>query len=266
MRSDRSLRVRKELPVSVIMPALNAGRFIKAAIRSLLRERDNVDLEIIVIDDGSTDGTRQIVEAMAGTFPEIRLLRNPRKGIAAARNTGLDNVRAECRYVTFLDADDLSYPGRMERQRSLLVNDPTIDVLYGLMRMFNTFDGSMLAPAPGSATKTIRGPYLQSAMYRPAVIEKVGRFDESFRQGDDTDFILRVIEHQFKVVLDDGVAAYYRRHDTNVTLNVEEVQREFMMASLKFAVRRRKNGQGGIPPIFSELFLSRDEIEGDFGK
>ena len=100
-----------------------------------------------MIDDGSTDGTRQIVEAMARAFPEIRLLLNPRKGIAAARNTGLDTVRANCRYVTFLDADDLSYPGRIERQRALLVDDPTIDVLYGRMRMFNTLDGSMLAPA-----------------------------------------------------------------------------------------------------------------------
>jgi glycosyltransferase involved in cell wall biosynthesis len=254
------------MPVSVIMPALNAGRFIEVAIRSLLREREAVDLDIIVIDDGSTDETKAIVEAMAGDFPEVRLLQNPRKGIAAARNTGLDNVRADCRFVTFLDADDISFPGRIERQRSLLVNDPTIDVLYGVMQMFNALDSSTLAPAAGSAIKIIRGPYLQSAMYRPAVIDKVGRFDESFRQGDDTDFILRVIDHQFKILLDDGIAAHYRRHDANVTLNVEEVQREFMMASLKFAVRRRKSGKGAIPPIFSELFLSRDQIEKDFGE
>ena len=192
------------MPVSVIMPALNAGRFIEAAIRSLLREREAVDLDIIVIDDGSSDETRAIVAAMAGDFPEVRLLQNPRKGIAAARNTGLDNIRAGCQFVTFLDADDISYPGRIERQRSLLVDDPTIDALYGVMQMFNVLDSSTLAPAAGSPTKIIRGPYLQSAMYRPAVIDKVGRFDESFRQGDDTDFILRVIDHQFKVVLDDG--------------------------------------------------------------
>jgi glycosyltransferase involved in cell wall biosynthesis len=254
------------MPVSVIMPALNAGRFIDAALGSLLREREFVDLDIIVIDDGSCDDTRAIVATAAGDFPEVRLLHNPRKGIAAARNTGLDNLPADCQFVTFLDADDVSYPGRIERQRSLLVDDPTIDALYGVIQMFNTLDNATLAPAAGSATKIIRGPYLQSAMYRPAAIGKVGRFDESFRQGDDTDFILRVIDHQLKIVLDDGIAAYYRRHDANVTLNVEEVQREFMMASLKFAVRRRKSGKGAIPPIFSELFLRRDQIEKDFGQ
>jgi glycosyltransferase involved in cell wall biosynthesis len=254
------------MPVSVVMPALNAGRFIEEAIRSLLRERDAVDLDIIVIDDGSTDGTREIVEAITRDFPEVRLFRNPRKGIAAARNTGLDNVRPDCRFVTFLDADDISCPGRIARQRTLLVNDPTIDVLYGRIQMFTTLDRSTLSPAAGSATKIIRGPYLQSSMYRRAVIDTVGRFDESFRQGDDTDFVLRVIDHQFRILLDEGLAAHYRRHDANVTLNVEEVQREFMMASLKFAIRRRQNGKGPIPPIFSELFLRRDEIEKDFGE
>lgn len=254
------------MPVSVIMPALNAGRFIDAALRSLLREREAVELDIIVIDDGSTDETRAIVAAIARDFPEVRLLRNLRKGIAAARNTGLDHVRAGCRFVTFLDADDVSYPGRIERQRSLLVDDPAIDALYGVMQMFTVLDDATLAPAAGSPTRIIRGPYLQSSMYRRAVIDQVGRFDESFRQGDDTDFVLRVIDHPFKVVLDDGIAAYYRRHDANVTLDVEEVQREFMLASLKFAVRRKKSGKGAIPPIYAALFLSRDQIEKAFGE
>jgi glycosyltransferase involved in cell wall biosynthesis len=247
------------------MPAFNADRFIDAAIRSLLRERDTVRLDIIVVDDGSTDSTRAVVGALAKDFPEVRLLGNPRKGIAAARNTGLDNIRDDTRFVAFLDADDLSFPGRIERQRSLMIKDPGIDVLYGLVEMFSAADGSQLAPAPGSPTKTIRGPYLQSAMYRPSVIRGVGKFDESFRQGCDTDFVLRVMERNYNLVLDDGLACYYRRHDTNVTLNVEEMQREFRLASLKWAARNRISGKGTIPKVFSEMFLRRDKIEEGFG-
>jgi glycosyltransferase involved in cell wall biosynthesis len=249
------------MPVSVIMPALNADRFIDAALRSLLSERHAVSLDVIVIDDGSTDRTRDIVYAFARDFPEVRLLRNPRKGIAAARNTGLDNITDDCDFVTFLDADDVSYPGRIARQRSLLLSDPTIDVLYGTMEMFTALDDSILAPAPGSAIKRIRGPYLQSAMYRRTVIERVGRFDESFRQGDDSDFVLRVIEHEFRLVLDDGLAAYYRRHDANVTLNVEEMKREFMRASLRWAARNRIGKGRALPPIYADLFLHRAETE-----
>lgn len=246
------------------MPAFNADRFIDAAIRSLLAERDAVDLDIIVVDDGSTDRTRPVVESLARDFPEVRLLQNPRKGIAAARNTGLDNLREGCRFVAFLDADDLSVPGRIERQRSLLIADPGIDVLYGLVKMFSIADESQMAPAAGSATKIIRGPYLQSAMYRPQVIGSVGRFDETFRQGCDTDFVLRVIEREFNLVLDDGLACYYRRHDANVTLNVGEMQREFMLASLKWAARNRMKGKVEVPKVFSEMFLRRDKIEEGF--
>jgi glycosyltransferase involved in cell wall biosynthesis len=250
--------------VSVIMPALNADRFITAAIDSLLRERDTINLDIIVIDDGSTDRTREIVEKYAAQFAQVRMLRNPRKGIAAARNTGLENLHPDCAFIAFLDADDVSYPGRLARQRSILVGDPEIDVLYGRVQMFSIFDTAALAPKAGSRTKIIRGPYLQSAMYRPHVFKQVGRFDESFRQGDDTDFILRVVESGSKLILDDGIAAYYRRHDANVTLNTKQMQREFMLASLKWAARNRLKGRGELPHLFSQLFLRRDEIEKDF--
>jgi len=248
------------------MPAFNAARFVEVAVRSLLVERDAVDLEVIVVDDGSTDETRDIVSAIAQEFPEVRLLANPRKGIAAARNTGIANIRPGCRFVAFLDSDDISFPGRLARQRAMLAGDPAIDVLYGLMEMFSAADATGMKPDPASPTKVIRGPYLQSAMYRPAVITAVGQFDEKFRQGCDTDFILRVVEKGFNLVLDDGIAGYYRRHDSNVTLNVEEMQREFMLASMKWVARNRLGGKSGIPPVFSQLFLRRDEIEKGFGE
>ena len=171
MRSDRSWRGSNELPVSVIMPALNAGRFIEAAIRSLLREREAVDLDIFVIDDGSSDETRAIVAAIAGDFPEVRLLQNPRKGIAAARNTGLDHIPADCQFVTFLDADDISYPGRISRQRSLLVADPTIDALYGLMRMFTRARQSRLGAGCREPDEDHPGSLSPVVDVSPAVIE-----------------------------------------------------------------------------------------------
>lgn len=252
------------MPVSVIMPALNAARFIRPALDSLLRERDAVDLEILVIDDGSTDDTRAIVEDFTRAFPQIRLLRNPRKGIAAGRNTGLENRRADCRFVTFLDSDDISVAGRIRRQRDMLLADPAIDALYGRIQMFSVYDEATLGPMPGSPTRIIRGPYLQSAMYRANVMDLVGRFDESFRQGDDTDYVLRAVESGVRLRLDDEVAAYYRRHDANVTLNTEEMRREFVLASMKWAARNRIRKSGELPKVFSELFMRRDEIEKDF--
>jgi glycosyltransferase involved in cell wall biosynthesis len=252
------------MPVSVIMPAFNAERFIETAIRSLLTEGADVDLDIVVVDDGSIDGTWLVAERLSKESDHIRLFRNPRKGIASARNTGLEHLLGDCGFVAFLDADDICYPGRIGRQRSMLIADPTIDALYGRLEMFKVQDETASRPAPNSPTKIIRGPYLQSAMFRPEAIRKIGPFDETFRQGDDTDFILRLIELDLRLVLDHGIAAYYRRHDTNVTLNVEEMQREFMRASLRWAARRRRRGAGPFPEVYSDLFLRRDEIEGAF--
>ena len=252
------------MPVSVIMPAFNAARFIAVAIASLLQERDALALDIVVVDDGSTDDTRAIVEDIAARHPQVRLLRNPRKGIAAARNTGVANIASECRFVAFMDADDASVAGRLVRQRDLMVNDPTIDVLYGRVEMFVDFDDQALQPRQASRTRIIRGPYLQSAMYRPQVFARVGAFDESYRQGCDTDYLLRVMESGARLVLDEGVAAYYRRHDANVTLNTAEVQREFVLATLRWAARNKVKNGGDIPEIYRQIFLRRDEIEKGF--
>lgn len=248
----------------MIMPAFNAARFIEPALHSLLRERGAVDLDIVVVDDGSSDATCTIVEGLARDHPQLRLLHNPRKGIGAARNTGIQQLRPDTAFIGFLDADDVSYPGRIARQRDRLLADPSIDVLYGVVEMFRVLDETTLLPAPGTPTKLVRGPFLQSALYRPHVIEQVGLFDESFRQGCDTDYVLRLIEQEFRLVLDDGIAAFYRRHDANVTLDIAERQREFRIASLRFAARRRLSGKGPIPPVYAALFLNRERLERDF--
>jgi glycosyltransferase involved in cell wall biosynthesis len=249
------------LPVSVVIPAFNAARFVGAALDSLLQERRRVDLDIIVVDDGSADGTREIVAGIAAQAKEIRLLANPGKGIGAARNTGLRNLPPDCAFVTFHDADDISRAGRIEHQSRRLIEDPSIDVLYGLVQIFSTQNGAGLLPAIEEPAKIVRGPYLQSAIFRPSVLKSVGFFDETYRQGCDSDYFLRLVDGDFRIVLEDEIAVYYRRHDTNVTLDAEEMKREFMRASLSWAVRRRMKRKGPLPAIFAEMFLNRVELQ-----
>ena len=246
------------MPVSVIMAALNAERFIDAALRSLLAEHQPLD--IVVIDDGSADATRDIVPRLAAKTPAIRLLSNPGKGIAAARNTGLRALPTDCTFVTFHDADDLCFPGRIARQRTRLEDGPAIDGLYGLVQIFSTQDHAALAPAPGTPAKVIRGPYLQSAMFRRAAMDRTGLFDETYRQGCDSEYFLRLIEGGFRIELENELAAYYRRHDANVTLNTAEMKREFMRASLSWVARNRLR-KNSLPAIYSQMFLQRAELE-----
>jgi glycosyltransferase involved in cell wall biosynthesis len=249
------------MTVAVIIPVYNAEPFIKAAIHSLVSERNHVQLDIIAIEDGSTDGTPDILARCQNEVPELRVLHNPRKGIAAARNTGLEALGADCSFVAFLDADDLSVNGRIARQMSLLKADPTIDAIYGKVEMFNHTDLATMGPLKNKPTRVIRGPYLQSAMFRRNVFERVGRFDESYRQGCDTDFVLRLADAGVNLSLDDGIAAYYRRHNTNVTLDRAEMHREFVRATMKSAIRNRIKGKPQLSAVFDALFMNRAHIQ-----
>jgi teichuronic acid biosynthesis glycosyltransferase TuaG len=100
--------------VSIITPAHNAARFLDETLRSVTAQTFR-DWEMIVVDDGSTDGTRAVLERWIASDPRIRLLlQNPRQGAAAARNRALEEARG--RYVAFIDSDDLWIPRKLEVQ------------------------------------------------------------------------------------------------------------------------------------------------------
>ncbi|NEK55550.1 glycosyltransferase, partial [Rhizobium leguminosarum] len=103
--------------VSVVIPAFNASRYIERTLRSAGRQTYR-NLEIIVVNDGSTDDTAKVVEKMALADPRIRMLSTANRGVAAARNTGIQESTG--RFVAFLDADDLWHQTKIEKQVNAL--------------------------------------------------------------------------------------------------------------------------------------------------
>ena len=91
------------MKLSVIVPTYNRERYVSSALRSLLRQRHEVDLDIVVVDDGSTDGTREIVQSLMRDAPEIRLFTQPNQGVSAARNLGLRQMFPTTDFISFLD-------------------------------------------------------------------------------------------------------------------------------------------------------------------
>ncbi len=121
--------------VSVIIPTYNRVKPLEKAIKSVLAQGP-IPLEILVIDDGSTDDTEAMVRALARRYGSIRYLRNRRtKGPAGARNTGLLCIQGE--FTAFLDSDDLWLPGHLENAIDLLVANPQIDLLFGNLHLFD---------------------------------------------------------------------------------------------------------------------------------
>jgi GT2 family glycosyltransferase len=149
--------------------------------------------------------------------------------------------------VSFLDADDLSPPGRFARDVAVFRTDPAIELVYSRIRFFDHEDPETLAPSATSRWIDARVIQLGAGVYRRALLDRVGLFDEEFISADDTDFLLRVFEQQPNYVLSDEVAVFYRRNHGSITDRHRQVRQEFMKALLRRSKRQAQLGGLALP-------------------
>lgn len=229
------------MKLSVIMPVYNRERYVVPALRSLIRQRDAADLDIIVVDDGSTDGSAEAVRSVMGEGSCIRLFRHAHMGVAAARNAGLRQLPVDAGFVSFLDSDDISLAGRFKADLARFETYPDLDLTYSLMTLVDRIDDEMLEPAADSRIVTLRGLSLSVALFSRALVDRIGCFDEEFELSEDTDYLLRVFETGPSYELLDSVAIYYRRHADNATRDHGGRLRSHLRAIHKSMRRRKAN-------------------------
>ncbi|RUX46546.1 glycosyltransferase family 2 protein [Mesorhizobium sp. M4A.F.Ca.ET.020.02.1.1] len=227
------------MKLSVIMPVHNREKYVGAALRSLLRQRDRADLDIIVIDDGSIDGSVEVVRSMMSEASCIRLFQQPNMGVTKARNAGLRRLLPQTGFVSFLDSDDISPAGRFKDDLALFETDPGLDLTYSLMTLADNLDDETLEPAADSHCVTVRGIHLSAGIFTRRLVDRIGDFDTDFSQAEDTDYLLRTFESGPNYVMPDTVGLYYRRHPGNMTREPDIPRREFMRALHKSMKRRR---------------------------
>jgi glycosyltransferase involved in cell wall biosynthesis len=183
--------------VSVVIATFNMGRYLPQAVQSVLSQT-YTHVEILIIDDGSTDDTAQIVRRW-DQDERVRVYRQPNAGQAQARNRGV--ALSKGRYVAFLDADDEWLPHKLSRQMPLFAN-PQVGVVYS---EYECMDGEGRA-LPKPPTRMYRGRVtaallidnfvsFQTAVVPRECLERHGAFDESVRMGDDYDLWLRLSAH-----------------------------------------------------------------------
>lgn len=203
---------------SVIIPTWNRRDLIARAIDSVFAQTRPVE-EIIVVDDGSTDGT---CEYLADRYGErIFYVRQDNAGVSAARNRGMALARG--RYLALLDSDDEWLPEKTARQVAFLEAHPDIGmVLCDVFRvnpdgsLIDVFDRRLQVPTDGPALRWIlRDPALAplSVLMRREVYETVGGFDESLRTAEDLDFHLRIAARWPIGVITEPLARALRGHD-----------------------------------------------------
>lgn len=205
---------------SVVIPAYNSSRWIAATLESVRAQRRG-DLEVIVVDDGSTDNTSGIVER---GFPEVQLVRTSNRGASQARNLGTGLARGE--FIQFLDADDLLAEGKIQVQIEALERSGA-DVAYGDWQKLMPSGGgaSVEEFAPGEVVvRKIEGdPEIAlfgdfwcppaAYLFRRSMIDKVGGWNESLPVIQDARFALDCALHGGRFVYTPGIAAYYRAHE-----------------------------------------------------
>ncbi|PLX81059.1 MAG: glycosyltransferase family 2 protein [Desulfuromonas sp.] len=218
--------------VSVIIPAYNAARFIPDAIESVLPQLLATD-EIVVIDDGSTDATAEVVQRFEDQ--RVRYVYQPNRGPGAARNTGIALANAEI--VGCLDADDLWAPKRLRQQLELLQCHPEVGFVKGLTQV--------LELAPGGRFETVGQPFLFAnfggSLYRRSLFERVGPIDPSLRFSEDIDWLLRAREDGIRMETLQQVCQYHRRHGNNLTTG-RSPQEMSMLKVMKMAIDRKRKG------------------------
>ncbi len=229
--------------VSVIIPAYNAAQFLREAVASV-RAQGYSPIEIVIVDDGSTDDTAETIRSLG---EGIRYVRQANAGPAAARNRGLAEARGE--WVAFLDGDDLWPADKLRVQAARLEADPSLDVVLGRVQYRHE---------PGVKRSDIRyeGPddtlvnvHLGSGLYRRRAFDRVGLFNPALRLSEDHDWFLRARELGVRITILDAVTLLYRLHGKNMT-RTEATGDYNLLKVLKASLdRRRVLGRGRVSPV-----------------
>jgi peptidoglycan/xylan/chitin deacetylase (PgdA/CDA1 family) len=189
-------QAKKTLSVSIVIPAHNAAETIAETLDSLCAQTFS-DWEAIVVDDGSSDGTRDVAAGYAAREPRIRLIGQPQQGVSAARNAGVGLAR--CDWLLFLDADDWVLPEHLERMAGALAADSSLDGAHcGWSRVAG--DGTALAEQFCPPTEDLFPLFarhcafaIHACVVRRSLVELVGGFDPSLRVGEDWDLWRRIM-------------------------------------------------------------------------
>ena len=242
-----------EPSVSVIIPARDMGAFLGFALSSIWRQNHR-EIEVIVVDAGSRDGTAELVERQRDDGHPVRLLRQEAMHPARARNIGIAAARAPL--IAFLDADDLWPAGKLERQLGRLAARRDLQMVSGYVTYFETPAEDGLGPMPGSRTETLFHVHVGACIYRRDVFEAIGgAFNEAFIYSEDVDLLLRVREAGIPFTILRSAELYYRRHPDSMMSRADPAKDASLQLAMSRSLRRRRErGTLGTPlPDFSSF-------------
>jgi glycosyltransferase involved in cell wall biosynthesis len=223
--------------VSVIVPVRDGERYLEEALRSVL-DQAHPELELLVVDDGSTDATPEVLRRMGD---RVRAVRQPPRGVAAAINHGVSLAGGQ--FLAFLDADDLWTPCRLAAQLAALDRDAGLDFVLGHVGHFHSPEltaeeraGIFCPPAP------MPGVARPAMLIRREAHLRVGEADPRWTFGEYIDWYARAVELGLRGLMLPDVVLMRRLHERNSTRRSPEARIDYVRIAREALHRRRARG------------------------
>lgn len=242
--------------ISVVMATFNGAEFIAESVGSVLGQTISAH-EVIVVDDGSTDRTQDILARYADS---IHAIRKPNAGVSSAFNRAISAANGE--FVALAADDDIWEPEKLEWQREILAEEPDIDILFGHMRVFGNVEGEFRRP-PGCGrldpSALRRAQFDRShlaaptAVIRRSLFERIGGFREDL-PGEDYEFWFRALRTDAVLYYDPRPVVRYRQHGGNLS------GREWLKHEGAYDVLRDYARDVGDPELVSRILARNRRI------
>ncbi|MHB0870578.1 MAG: glycosyltransferase family A protein [Chloroflexota bacterium] len=222
--------------VSVVIPVHNGERYLEAALRSV-EQQDYEPVEIIVVDDGSSDGSARVSWSHTG----VRYLYQLNQGVAAARNWGIDVASGE--FIAFLDQDDRWVPHKLSAQVGYLLGHPEVE--FVLSRQRHLLEPGTPRPAwlrPRILESDQLGSPPGCWLVRRQTFDRIGRFDPSLVNSSDTDWLTRAKDAGGPMAVLPEVLLLRRIHDSNASYQTATTRAELLRVMRRSIDRQRHRG------------------------
>lgn len=225
--------------VSIVIPAYQAEKYLRATLESV-KAQTYSDFEVIIVNDGSRDGTGNLADEFASKDLRFRHIFQKNQGVSAARNTGYGHSNGE--YLAFLDADDIWLPDNLESKVAELDSTPSTGLVHSDCENIDSNGIPTGEFMSGKSGKLLTGLLLRtetqipgpsSILLRRTVMEATGLFDQNVSTSADYDFFVRV-SSRFEIGRIPRVTWYYRKHPGNMHMNVGLMEHDMLRIMNKF--------------------------------
>ena len=250
--------------VSVIIPCFNCALFLAEAISSVLRQ-DFTNYELLIVDDGSTDDTPNLIKPYLAD-KRVRYLPKKNGGLSSARNYGIINANGD--YIALLDADDIWYPEKLACQIKHIENRPDVGMVFSNFNTFNA-DGIIFSGKVSDSIDSFPNPefnilfsrnnfiYPSTVLIRKSIFKKCGFFDENLKSIEDYDMWLRISNSYCLIGVPEKLTKI-RVHNNNMSKNVDVMMRNEVMVIDKY--RRDVNFVSRRKRIAKIYYLNSDRL------